>query len=76
MSIIDEKIFKPNSDKSKKQDQTPKSEEKHIEKVVKGTVKTRKQPVGKKFTDTFLSESSSSVKDYLLTDVIIPAVKE
>lgn len=50
--------------------------QKKVEKVVEGTVKTRKKPLSKKFAEVFLSEEADSVKGYLLFDVLIPAIKD
>ena len=67
--------YKPNSFKSreKKNDPIP---EKKIEKVVTGTVKTKKKSEIKRFADIFISEDVSNVKSYILWDIIVPAVKD
>lgn len=61
---------KPNSYKSRSSDK-----EKKVEKIVKGTVKTKKKSEIRKFTDVFISEDISNVKSYIFNDVLVPAVK-
>lgn len=51
------------------------TEEKRVEKVVHGKVKTKENGV-RKLTDIFISEDVSNVKNYILMDVIVPAVKK
>lgn len=63
--------FKSNSHKSKEQ-----PESKQIQKVVSGSVKTRKKSELRKFTDVFISDDIESVKSYVIMDVIVPAVKK
>lgn len=38
--------------------------------------KTRKKSEAKKLADTFISEDASNVKNYILGDVLIPAIKK
>ena len=60
----EELLYTPNSHKYKaEQKQT--AEEKKIEKVVSGTVKTKKKSEIKKLTDVFVSEDASNVKSYI-----------
>lgn len=66
--------LKPNSHKYREAQQT--NEKKNVEKVVKGKVITKKQPISKKFANTFISEDVSNVKSYLFFDVFIPALKD
>lgn len=62
-----------NSHKSKeKQYNLP---EKKVESVVTGTTSTKKKSSVTKIADVFLPEDVSSVKDYILRDVIIPKVR-
>lgn len=65
--------YKSNSHKSKKD---VKQEEKKIEKVVTGSVKKKKKNKVTKLTSVFLPEDVTSVKDYILQDALIPAVKK
>ena len=64
--------FPSNSNKSKETRQP----EKHVEKVVSGTAKTRKRSSAQKLTDIFVPGDVENVKHYILTDVIVPAVKK
>lgn len=69
--------YKPNSHKSRETQKEKSSEErKKVDKVVTGIVKTKKKSEIKKFTDVFISEDISNVKSYLLTDVLVPAIKK
>lgn len=69
--------YKPNSHKSREMQQKQLPEErKKVDKVVTGIVKTKKKSEIKKFTDVFISEDISNVKTYLLTDVLVPAIKK
>lgn len=49
--------------------------EKRAEKIVRGTVKTKKNEI-RKLTDVFISEDIANVKNYIFMDVIVPAVKK
>ena len=60
--------YKSNSHRSREIER----EEKKVERVVKGQVKSKKK---NKFADTFISEDAASVKDYIIFDVLIPAAK-
>ena len=44
-------------------------------KLITGTVKTRKKSELQKFAETFLADDISSIKSYVKTDIIIPAIK-
>lgn len=63
--------YKPNSHKFKEE-----QAEKKVEKIVSGTVKTKKKNDIQKFADVFISEDMNSVKSYILMDVLVPAVKK
>ena len=65
--------LKPNSHKYKEK-QAAALEKKKIEKVVKGSAKTRKNGV-RKFTQTFISEDAKNIKSYVLNDVILAAAE-
>lgn len=45
------------------------------EKIVEGKVTTRKQPWYKKIAGSMIADDANSVKDYVITDVIIPGAK-
>ena len=66
--------YKPNSHKSKEENPKP-AEKKKVEKVVTGVVKTKKNEL-RKFTDIFISEDVSNVKNYIFMDVLVPAIKK
>lgn len=51
-------------------------EDKKIEKVATGKVKTKKKSGANKFSDVFVTEDISSVKDYILYEVLLPAAKK
>jgi len=67
--------YKPNSHKSKEEQQEALAERK-VEKVIKGSAKTKKRSDVKKFADVFISEDAGNVKSYILMDVLIPAIKK
>lgn len=67
--------FKPNSHKYK-QDQKTEHTKKKVEKVVEGKAKTKKKSGIHKFTDIFIHEDATSVKDYIIEDVVIPTAKD
>ena len=48
---------------------------KKVEKVVTGTVQTRKKGELRKFADVFISDDVSNVKSYIFMDVLVPAIK-
>lgn len=45
-------------------------------KIVTGEVVRKKKSLGRKFKDTFVSEDAGSVGDYLVFDVLVPALKD
>lgn len=65
--------FKPNSHKSKELTPAP---EKKVEKIVKGTVKSKKKNGIDRLKDNFISEDAANIKTYVVMDVLIPAVKK
>ena len=65
--------YKSNSHKSRAE--AAKREHK-VEKVVTGTVKTKKKGGLHKFTDVFISEDAGNVKSYIFMDVLVPAIKK
>lgn len=67
--------FKPNSHKFREEQKENAANEKRVEKVVQGTVKTKKNNV-RKATDLFISEDIGNVKSYILLDVLVPAIKK
>lgn len=67
--------YKPNSHRSKEQEKKS-VEEKRVEKVVKGTTRTKKKSELSKLKDTFISEDAANLKSYIIGDVLIPAAKK
>lgn len=67
--------YKPNSH-AYKEAQKKKTEKPKMEKVITGTATVRKKSAGRKFADVFISEDVTNVKSYILTDVLVPAVKK
>lgn len=70
--------YTPNSHKYRQEQQKKEKEaapDKKIEKVVNGATKSKKRAEMRKFTETFLQDDVSSVKEYLLYDVAVPALK-
>lgn len=63
--------YKSNSDKER---QNP--EKKKVEPVINGKVKTRKKGEIHKFAEIFIAEDASNVKSYIISDIVIPAVKK
>lgn len=69
------KVVKMDYPANSRKAHTEKEEPKKIEKVIKGTVVTRKKPLGKRIAETFLGDDVGSVTGYILHDVLIPAAK-
>lgn len=67
--------YTPNSHKYREENKQVPAERPKMEKIVKGTVKTKKKSEVSKFKDVFISEDAANVKTYLLMDVFLPAVK-
>lgn len=72
MSVIE---CKPNSNKYKQEQAELATKRPKINKVVTGNVKRSKNG-GSKLADVFISEDVSNVKNYILMDVIVPAIKK
>lgn len=68
--------YKPNSHRSKEAQKESGSEKKEITKVVQGTAKVKKKGKSSKFAEMFIAEDVSSVKSYIVSDVLIPAAKK
>lgn len=67
--------YKPNSHKSK-EEQRESVPDKKVEKIIAGTVKSKKKNDIQKFADVFISEDVTNVKSYILLDVLVPAIKK
>lgn len=69
--------YQSNSYRSKiEKKQTDIQKEKNIQKVIKGSAKSKKKTELQKFADNFISEDVSSVKHYVFSEVLIPAIKK
>ena len=66
------KDFEPNTHKYRESQK----EERRVQKVVDGPVKTKKKSEATKFVETFISEDVHKVKEYIWLDVLVPAVKK
>lgn len=67
--------YQSNSHKSKEQ-QSQEMDQHRAKSVVTGTTIVRKKSVGDKIRDTFIAEDLVKVKDYVVTDVIVPNIKK
>lgn len=67
--------YKSNSHKSKEQN-TEVVEREKIEKVVSGTVKTKKKSGLRKFFSNIVAEEGADLKNYIVKDIVIPSVKK
>lgn len=64
--------YKPNSRLSKQEPKNEEIKKEKVEKIVKGTVKAKKK---NKFLGMFMLGDIIDIKDYVLQDVLIPAIK-
>ena len=51
-------------------------EKPRVENVVNGTTKLKRKSEARKFADIFISDDIDSVKNYVLMDVLVPAIKK
>ena len=65
-----------NSYKSREESALASQKKKQINKVTKGTVKTKKKNEMSKLGGMFISEDASKVKSYILMDVLVPTIKK
>lgn len=68
--------YKPNSHKYKEEQKTQLAEREKKEKIISGTAKVKKKGKTSKFAEAFIAEDASSVKSYIVSDVLIPAAKK
>lgn len=69
--------FKSNSHKSRElQKEQLSAKRERVEKVISGSVKSKKKNEIQKLADVFISGDVSDVKSYILTEVFVPAVKK
>lgn len=66
--------YKSNSHRVKEEQKNKEVVKKDIQPVAKA--KTKKKSEVKKFADVFIAEDITSVKDYIVNDVLIPAAKK
>ena len=66
--------YKPNSYKSKEEQAESAEKTKRVEKVVSGTVKTKKKSELAKLSDIFIPGDIKNVKSYIFSDVLVPAI--
>lgn len=66
--------YKPNSNRFKEEQKT--AEKKKIKKVVSGKTTVKKKGGVRKFTDSFISEEASNVGSYIITELVVPTVKQ
>lgn len=66
---------KPNSHKYKAE-QKEANERQRPDKIVAGSVKVKKKNELHKFADVFIAEDTANVKNYILMDVLVPAIKK
>lgn len=66
--------YTPNSHKFKAE-QKEAAVEKRVDKVVTGTAKRKPDPA-RKFTNLFAPGDMSSIKEYIIMDIVVPAVKK
>lgn len=67
----DKNIIPGNSLKSREASEKPKTT-----KVIKGKAELKKKSAGRQLLNSFISEDAGNVKDYIIGDVIVPAVKD
>ncbi len=72
---MSEPVYTPNSHKYKEQQKAAATEEKRVQQIVKGPVRTKTNEV-RKFADIFISEDIANVKEYIFMDVLVPAIKK
>lgn len=68
--------YKPNSHKSREDRTELLTENKRVEKVVSGGVKTKKKNEIRKFADVFLPEDVDSIKTHIIAGILIPSAKK
>lgn len=54
----------------------PENKEKSVEKVVTGSVKTKKKSEGKKFVESFVEEDARNIGSYVKDEILIPTFKD
>ena len=67
--------YEPNSHKSK-EERKEALPEKKVEKIVNGSVKSKKKNGVQKIASVFVPEDVENVKTYIIEDIVVPAVKD
>lgn len=67
--------YEPNSHKSK-EERKEALPEKKVEKIVNGSVKSKKKNGVQKIASVFVPEDAEDVKTYIIEDIVVPAVKD
>lgn len=75
MATVNIEEFKPNSFKSKEEPAHTKERERLKPIVSKSAVVSTKKPLSQKFAETFITEDAANVKSWLISDVVIPGIK-
>lgn len=70
------KALPPGESKPSTPEDDDKPREKKVEAVVTGKVKKRKESVGRRFVRQFGGDDAQSVGNFIVVDVIIPAIKD
>lgn len=75
---MDMEIYQSNSHKSKElaNETTKPEEKKKVEKIVTGTVKTKRKSGLSKMFKNIVSEDVHDIKTYLFSDIIVPTIKK
>lgn len=68
--------YRSNSHRSREVAATEPKQDIKVEKVVNGKVKVKKKNGARKFADNFLSDDVSSIKSYVIDDLIAPTFKK
>src|SRR4051794_8667871 len=67
--------FPANSQKAKTRSEMPSDRSEKIERVTSAEAERRPKGLGKKFKETFIGGSAQMAFEYMLTDVVIPAIQ-
>lgn len=66
--------YKPNSHKYREGQNGSSDEKRKVEKIVKGTVRTKKKSELSKFASSMISDEAKNVGSYIVGDVLIPTI--
>src|SRR3954454_16978396 len=68
--------FPANSQKAKTRSEMPTERPKNIERVTSAEAVRRKRGLGRQFKETFIGGDARGSAEYVLVDILIPAVKD